>query len=164
MRRPAALLLLLLVLPLAAACGGHEPVAAPVPAGAEASAAGVPNDVAREIRPEAAWALPTPELPYNVREGRSLFRYYCAPCHGEEGRGDGFNAYNLDPRPRDLSEPGFHAERSDDDLAAVIRMGGGAAGLSTGMPPWGRTLGERKIGNLVLYLRSLRASNEAPAP
>ena len=102
-------------------------------------------------------AMPVPDLGYNAREGRALFRHYCATCHGEEGHGDGFNAYNLDPKPRDLADSAFHAKRSDDDLAAVIRSGGGAAGLSTGMPPWGRTLKERKIRNLVDYLRTLPA-------
>jgi mono/diheme cytochrome c family protein len=95
---------------------------------------------------------------YEVREGGALFRHYCAPCHGDEGQGDGLNAYNLDPRPRDLADPAFRKSRSDDDLAAIIRSGGGAAGLSTAMPPWGRTLGERRIRNLVAYLRSLEPS------
>lgn len=92
---------------------------------------------------------------YQAREGSALFRHYCAACHGDEGHGDGLNAYNLDPRPRDLADPAFQKSRSDDDLAALIRSGGGAAGLSTGMPPWGRTLGERRIRNLVAFLRSL---------
>ena len=44
---------------------------------------------------------------------------------------------------------------SDEELAAAIRSGGGASGLSASMPPWGRSLGERQIRNLVLYLRTL---------
>lgn len=100
-------------------------------------------------------ALPIPDLGYNAREGRALYRHYCVTCHGEEGHGDGFNAYNLDPKPRDLADPAFQSQRSDDDLTALIRSGGGVAGLSTGMPPWGRVLSERKIRNLVDYLRTL---------
>jgi len=96
----------------------------------------------------------------DVREGRALFRHYCSTCHGAEGHGDGFNAYNLDPKPRDLGDPGFQAKSSDDDLAAAIRAGGGASGLSTSMPPWGHTLGERQIRNLVLYLRTLSPEPE----
>ena len=108
----------------------------------------------------SAWALPLPDAGYNVREGRALFQHYCSICHGAEGHGDGFNAYNLDPKPRDLGEPGFQAKSSDDDLAAAIRAGGGASGLSTSMPPWGHTLGERQIRNLVLYLRTLSPEPE----
>ena len=103
-----------------------------------------------------AAVLPVPDLGYNAREGRALYRHYCLTCHGEEGHGDGFNAYNLDPKPRDLADPAFQAKSTDDDLLAVIRSGGGVAGLSTGMPPWGRTLDERSIRNLVDYLRTLR--------
>lgn len=101
-----------------------------------------------------------PVQSYQVREGSALFRHYCAACHGDEGHGDGLNAYNLDPRPRDLADPAFRRSRSDDDLAAIIRSGGGTAGLSTGMPPWGRTLGERRIRNLVAYLRSFEPHAE----
>lgn len=135
------------VLAFAAACriqtAGEQPAAQPdLPAGPE------------------GWKMPVPDETYNVREGRVLFRHYCATCHGQEGRGDGLNAYNLDPRPRDLSDGSFQKLRSDEDLAAVIRSGGGVSGLSTGMPPWGRTLDERMIRNVVAYLRALPGQEE----
>jgi len=69
-------------------------------------------------------------------------------------RNHALNAYNLDPKPRDLADAAFQAKRTDEDFAAVIRSGGGAAGLSTGMPPWGRTLSERKVRNVVDFLRT----------
>jgi len=109
---------------------------------------------------DAAWKMPVPDQDYNAREGRALFQHYCATCHGNEGHGDGLNAFNLDPKPRDLADAAFQEKRTDEDLAAVIRSGGGVAGLSTGMPPWGRTLGERKIRNIVLSIRTLKP--EAP--
>jgi mono/diheme cytochrome c family protein len=37
------------------------------------------------------------------------------------------------------------------------------AGLSTAMPPWGHTLDDRKIENIVKYLRTLGAVPE-PTP
>jgi mono/diheme cytochrome c family protein len=115
---------------------------------------------APEVAAAAPWKMPVPDQDYNAREGAALFHYYCATCHGNEGHGDGLNAYNLDPRPRDLSDPAFQKKRADDDLAGVIRSGGGVAGLSTGMPPWGRTLNDRKIRNLVTFIRTLKP----PAP
>jgi mono/diheme cytochrome c family protein len=120
-------------------CGGEDPSAPVAP-------------------PTPAPALTVPDLGYNAREGRALFLHYCATCHGAEGHGDGFNAYNLDPKPRDLGDPAFQAQRSEDDLAAVIRAGGGVAGLSTGMPPWGRTLADRQIRNIVDYIRTLKGA------
>ena len=104
-----------------------------------------------------------PLLNYNAREGRALFQHYCATCHGSEGGGDGFNAYNLDPKPRDLAEAAFQKRSTDEELAEVIRTGGGAAGLSTGMPPWGRTLNERQIRNLVIFLRTLPVLDPNPS-
>jgi mono/diheme cytochrome c family protein len=103
----------------------------------------------------SASALPSPDLGYNAREGRTLYRHYCLNCHGETGKGDGFNAFNLDPKPRSLADSSFQAQRSDSDLVVAIRSGGAAVGLSTGMPPWGRTLPERQIQDVVAYLRSL---------
>ena len=108
-----------------------------------------------EDNPVAESQLPLSGSSYNAREGRTVFLYYCAPCHGETGQGDGFNAYNLDPKPRDLSATEFQAERTDDELFTVIHGGGGFAGLSNRMPPWGRTLNERQIQNVVLYLQYL---------
>ncbi|HEY5611179.1 MAG TPA: cytochrome c [Thermoanaerobaculia bacterium] len=96
---------------------------------------------------------------YTVREGRVLFTHYCAGCHGTEGEGDGFNAYSLDPKPRDLADPKLQNERTDEDLVGVIRLGGAAVGLSTGMPPWGRALSAREIRNVVAFIRTLRTAS-----
>jgi len=119
------------------------------------------GDQATDATEAAAWKMPVPALGYAGREGRALFDYYCAPCHGASGRGDGFNAYNLDPRPRDLADSTFQAERSDADLASVITLGGGAAGLSSTMPPWGKTLADRQVRRLVGYIRELARRREA---
>ena len=46
-------------------------------------------------------------LTYFQRQGQRLFLHYCAVCHGDRGAGDGFNAWNLDPRPRDLGDSAY---------------------------------------------------------
>lgn len=112
--------------------------------------------------PPAA-TLPLPDLPYGARQGRALFQYYCSTCHGSEGTGAGFNSYNLDPKPRDLTDPAFQSQRTDVELTTVIRSGGGIAGLSTAMPPWGHTLNDRQIGYLVQYIRTLAAKPDDQA-
>ncbi len=115
---------------------------------------------ARKPAPAAANApvpaAPTP-LPDEAGLGRITFTHYCRTCHGESGAGDGFNAYNLDPHPRDLSDPEFQKKKTDAELADAIRRGGAGVGLSALMPPWGHTLSDRQIGDLVLYLRTLPA-------
>ena len=93
---------------------------------------------------------------YEVRLGKATYEHYCQSCHGETGAGDGFNAYNLDPHPRDLSDPAFQKTKSDADLLDAIRRGGAGVGLTPLMPPWGHTLSDRQIDDVLLYLRSLR--------
>ena len=97
-----------------------------------------------------------PPLSYEARLGRDIYRHYCETCHGETGAGDGFNAFNLDPRPRDLSDPAFQKKKSDADLADAIQRGGAGVGLSSLMPPWGHTLSDREVREVIRHLRSLK--------
>jgi len=108
--------------------------------------------------PSNATALPS----YELRLGAGVYHHYCQVCHGETGAGDGFNAYNLDPKPRDLSDPAFHAKKRDADLLDAVRRGGAGVGLSALMPPWEHTLSKRQIEDVVLYVRSLKKA--APPP
>jgi mono/diheme cytochrome c family protein len=133
---PAARLGFLLLAIAAAACSRTKPAAKP-------AAAAVPVDS------------------YELRLGKGIFRHYCQTCHGETGAGDGFNAFNLDPRPRDLSDPAFQKKKSDAELADAVRRGGVGVGLSAMMPPWGHTLSARQIDEVVLAVRSLGKKPEA---
>ena len=85
------------------------------------------------------------------------------PATARPGPGDGFNAFNLDPRPRDLSDPAFQKKKSDAELADAIRRGGAGVGLSAFMPPWGHTLSARQIDEVVLSVRALRRPEALPA-
>ena len=98
---------------------------------------------------------PAPSASYELRLGKMVFAYYCQTCHGETGAGDGFNAFNLDPKPRDLSDPAFQKKKSDQDLEDAVRRGGSGVGLTALMPPWGKTLSDRQIAEVVLYVRTL---------
>jgi mono/diheme cytochrome c family protein len=109
----------------------------------------------RETAVSKRAAAPPPEVSYELRLGKEVFRHYCQTCHGETGAGDGFNAYNLDPRPRDLSDLAFQKRKSDADFADAVRRGGAGVGLSPLMPPWSHTLSARQIDEVILYLRAL---------
>ncbi|MDL2717949.1 MAG: cytochrome c [Acidobacteriota bacterium] len=139
MRIRAAALALVALLTVPAACTRKS-----APAGAKTPAA-------------AKTPVVPPPLRYEVRLGKVTFTHYCQTCHGESGAGDGFNAFNLDPHPRDLSDPQFQKKKSDAELADAIQRGGAGVGLSALMPPWGHTLSARQIDELVLYLRTLPA-------
>ncbi|HSP34472.1 MAG TPA: cytochrome c [Thermoanaerobaculia bacterium] len=104
--------------------------------------------------PEAA--APPRASSYELQIGKQVYQHYCAGCHGDTGAGDGFNAFNLDPHPRDLGDPKFLKTKTNADLADAIRRGGAGVGLSSLMPPWGRTLDARQVDAVVLYVRSFR--------
>jgi mono/diheme cytochrome c family protein len=94
-------------------------------------------------------------LTYAEGQGKQVFARYCATCHGDEGKGDGQNASNLDPPPPDLT-----ASRNLADavyLRRVIAEGSAAAGRSPLSPPWGRTLSAQQIEYVALYCRALAA-------
>jgi len=106
--------------------------------------------------PAAAARRPAAAPSYELRLGRQVFQHYCQTCHGETGAGDGFNAFNLDPRPRDLSDPAFQEKKTDAELMDAVRRGGAGVGLSSMMPPWGRTLSQAEVDEVVRYVRSFQ--------
>ncbi len=91
--------------------------------------------------------------------GRKLFVYYCTSCHGPFGKGDGFNADTLrvrhNIRPRNLTDRAYMEKRSDQDLYAVIALGGGHQGKSNFMPAWTYSLQPGQIKSLVAYIRTI---------
>lgn len=109
----------------------------------------------RAVAPRQAEVTARPST-YERQIGKQVFQTYCAGCHGEAGQADGFNAYNLDPHPRDLSDPAFQKKKTNADLADAIRRGGAGVGLSALMPPWGHTLDARQVDAVVLYIRTLK--------
>lgn len=90
-----------------------------------------------------------------VRRGEGLYRHYCLLCHGEEGRGDGYNASTLEVPPRDLTDQGFMRKISDEQFYSVIAKGSGSVGKSPLCPPWGKVLKEEEIRDLIVYTRNL---------
>lgn len=93
----------------------------------------------------------------HVAQGRKLFNRYCVPCHGPGGKGDGYNAKNLDPHARDLtdSKEQYMVKLSNKEIYEVIEKGGRGVDLSAMMPTWGLTFSEEEIWSLVAYVRTL---------
>jgi mono/diheme cytochrome c family protein len=94
-------------------------------------------------------------LTYAQGQGKHLFDHYCSTCHGDEGKGDGQNASNLNPQVPDLT-----ASKSVADPAYVRRViaeGSAAVGRSPLSPPWGRNLSPQEVEYLVLYCQRLAA-------
>ena len=113
---------------------------------------------------------PLPPLTVESLGGRESFQFYCAPCHGADGRGNGPTASALTTRPADLTslarrnDGAFPRERV---LAFVTGTGRPlAAHGSSEMPVWGpifRGLDPsdarvaRRVDNIVEYVGSLQA-------
>ena len=93
------------------------------------------------------------DLSYIESQGRHLFLHYCATCHGDDARGDGQNASNLNPPPPDMA-----ASKTIQDTALLMKViteGSAAVGRSPLSPPWGRRLSRQEIDYLVAYCQSL---------
>ncbi len=60
-----------------------------------------------------------------AQEGRKIFIDKCAPCHGENGKGDGPMASTFDPRPRDFCTPEFWQGNVDKKISDTVTQGKG---------------------------------------
>lgn len=93
--------------------------------------------------------------------GRQIYTFYCTPCHGMEGKGDGQLAKLLDPKPRNHTDgkgtrPGDGMnDRTDEQLFKAITKGGQGINKSVNMPAWGHIISEDGRWNLVAYLRTI---------
>ncbi len=125
--------------------------------------AGAVSDSSVVIKDSAALAkdsihvadsLATHPMTYEQRQGKYVYTKYCAVCHGNEGKADGFNTFNLDPKPRDLTEQHYLSEFSDARLIQIIRDGGRGANKSPVMPPYGWTLGKDDIAYVAAFVRT----------
>ncbi len=77
---------------------------------------------------------------------RRFYARNCAACHGAGGDGNGPAAVTLPDPPADFT---IAAGATDAIWRAKIVRGG----MGTGMPYWGRLLGEEEIQALIRYLR-----------
>ncbi len=88
----------------------------------------------------------------NVDRGKTLYKEYCAQCHGFTGKGDGPAASGLEPKPA------IHANMPFDKLPmeylyTVINHGGPAIGKSPNMPYWGLTIGQQGVADVIAYMK-----------
>ena len=91
-----------------------------------------------------------------AEETEQLFKFYCAQCHGLEGKGNGPNVSKEFPvDPRNFTKSDEMEKLSDADIKNVILDGGPSMSKSPMMPPWGKTLSEEEVDGLVKYLRKL---------
>ncbi len=107
----------------------------------------VPVKDAREPNP----VKPTPE---SVAEGKRIYSYDCASCHG--GNGDGKTGVAQDLKVPDLTDPARQKDRTDGEIFYIIKTGHGD------MPPEGNRVKTEQLWDLVNYVRTF-AKKQPPA-
>jgi mono/diheme cytochrome c family protein len=112
-----------------------------------------------------------------VGTGKKLFNYYCADCHGETGKGNGYNAEFIDRTPRDLTDSeanflGVHTNEmifeilsrdmmDKDDAIKALLKGEAVRYVNPEMPTFKYTLSDAERWSIVAYVRTLH-DNDAP--
>jgi cytochrome c oxidase cbb3-type subunit 3 len=91
----------------------------------------------------------------DAEQGKKLYGQFCASCHGQAGKGDGPAAAALNPKPRDHTDKEYMSKMSDDEMLKVIKNGGASVGKSPLMPPWGASLKDDQIQDVIAYIRTL---------
>jgi mono/diheme cytochrome c family protein len=133
---------------VAADCSRKPPPPAPGPTATAHDSTGAPAA-------DTAAAKPV-DLTYEQAQGKFLYGKYCAVCHGTEGKGDGFNAYNLDTKPRDFTDSSAMHGLSDERIGATVAGGGRSVNRSPLMPSWGGRMNALEIRYVVSYVRFLQ--------
>jgi high-affinity iron transporter len=83
-------------------------------------------------------------------EGEGLFTQRCASCHGVVGGSDGALARSLTKLPPEIGTIAFQVERSDEQLATVIKNGVAGSAM-----PASQELSDVQVASIVAYVRSL---------
>ena len=153
-----------------AACGDdrQEPAAPPpppatpepVPPRPAETAPVLPPDgtVPVEPAPDAEFqpgATPSAPAAADPAKGAVTYATYCASCHGEKGCGDGPLSATLNPKPARHCDGNVMNGLKDDYLFKVVKEGGQSVGKSPLMAPWGGTLNDAQIHDVVAFVRTL---------
>ncbi len=88
------------------------------------------------------------------KAAKAKYDQLCVGCHGASGKGDGPAAASLKPGPGDFTNCKEMASYSDDLLFKIIKDGGAAVKKSAMMPPWGASLTDQDVRNMVAYVKS----------
>jgi mono/diheme cytochrome c family protein len=93
----------------------------------------------------------------DATHGQQVYAQTCTPCHGATGKGDGAAAATLNPKPADHTNKAVIGARSDQDLANIIKMGGGVVGKPT--MPASPQLSDNDVKDVIAYLRQLSGTD-----
>ncbi len=110
-------------------------------------------EVLLQVAPQGHDAFRDGALTARESRGRLLFSERCATCHGASGRGDGQNAFNLQPPPPDFASS--LGELPVADRRRVIALGTAALGRSALCPPRGSAVDGDDVDALLAWLDAM---------
>ncbi len=117
---------------------------------------------ASTLSPDQRWSIVAYlnglRAPAESAPGAGLFLQRCAACHGTTGASDGPLTQALAQLPAELTSFAWHVERSDAQIAAMIRDG-----VSGTAMPATRDLTPAEVAQLVAHVRRL-ALEDVPVP
>ncbi len=91
----------------------------------------------------------------SIKNGSTLYKAYCSPCHGDKGKGDGPASASLNPKPADHTSEMVQAE-ADGTLYYKISEGH----AHTAMPPFKAVLSADQRWALINFMRTLPNKNK----
>ena len=102
-------------------------------------------------------------LDYNQDQGRRIFYQQCVWCHADATPAGPSNRSNVSPDPPLMNDGNILNKESDATLRKIIALGGSAVGKSAMMPPYGGSLSEEEIDDLIAYMRVIAVPEYKPA-
>lgn len=93
-----------------------------------------------------------------LRMGRQVYVRYCVTCHGLDGKGKTDLAAELETPPLDLSDKEWKYGKSDGEIFTLIRDG-----VGTVMESYATRIPERRMWELVHFIRTLRPKDDGEA-
>jgi len=108
----------------------------------------IPVEAAKQVNPNK----PTPE---SIAQGKKIYGFDCALCHGEDGSGKSDLATSMNLKLIDFRDPETLKDTTDGELFYIIKNG------KDKMPSEGDRAKPDQVWNLVNYIRSF-AKKESP--
>ena len=115
---------------------------------------------------EVDWNDPQRVIPLNYRQaqGKRVFYAQCVWCHADSTPAGPSNRSNLNPMPVLMNDGAALNGQSDEYLRNITTLGGSALSKSAMMPPYGKTLTQEEIEDVIAFARAIsQPAYQAPA-
>lgn len=108
------------------------------------------------------FAAPAPS--FALESAKAYFDWYCAQCHGDDGKGKGVNSSvpQLPVGPMDLTSGKEMSRFDGPKIVKTLTHGGPVNTLDSLMPPWGNRFTAAEIEQLMKYVRGLCTAADCP--